>query len=134
MMLITSTWGDKKTFKLIPVTPDSPYNEGIYDPDTQVLALVGKERKQSLHMLPKLNDLGDVYRLKIGKRDNGKDYAEERKTLETYYEYYLENHAEIETFIKSVSINADSFDYSQYLSGAANPSTAETKTNLVTTV
>jgi hypothetical protein len=52
--------------------------------------------------------------MKIGKRSNGKDYAEERKTLETYYEYYVEKADEVENLINMFAINADSFDYKQY--------------------
>lgn len=115
MMLVTSSWGNTKTFKMIPVTPECPYNEAIFDRDSKVLALIGKEKKQSMHMLAKLNDLGDVQRLKVGKRDNGKDYAEERKTLETYYEYYIEHPKEIVEIVNMLAINADSFDFNQYL-------------------
>lgn len=115
MMLVTGTWGNAKTFKMIPVTPECPYNEAIFDRDSNVLALIGKEKKQSMHMLAKLNDLGDVQRLKVGKRDNGKDYAEERKTLETYYEYYIENPEEILEIVNMLALNADSFDFNQYL-------------------
>jgi len=115
MRLITSTWGNSKTFKLIPVSPDCVFNEGIYDPDSKVLALIGKEKKETLQMLPKLNEFGDLESLKIGKRPNGKDYKEERKTLETFYEYYIEEESEIVDFIASVAENYDSFRYKQYL-------------------
>ena len=114
MLLVTSTWGSKKTFKLIPASLDCPYNEGIFDADNKVLAVISKEKKESLHMLAKLNEFGDPQTMKIGRRANGKDYAEERKTLETFYEYYVENVSEVENFIKMFAINADSFDYSQY--------------------
>jgi len=114
MMLVTSTWGSKKTFKLIPVTADCPYNEAIFDADNKVLAVISKEKKESLHMLAKLNEFGDPQTMKIGRRANGKDFAEERKTLETFYEYYVENISEVENFINMFAINADSFDYKQY--------------------
>lgn len=114
MMLVTSTWGSKKTFKLIPALSDCPYNEAIFDADNKVLAVISKEKKESLHMLAKLNEFGDPQTMKIGRRANGKDYAEERKTLETFYEYYVENVSEVENFIKMFAINADSFDYAQY--------------------
>ena len=32
MLLITSYWGDKDTFKMIPLTEDCPYSEVIYVP------------------------------------------------------------------------------------------------------
>lgn len=118
MMLVTGSWGQNKTFKMIPLTPDAPYNEAIYDRDSKVLALIGKEKKQSMHMVAKLDDNGDVKRMKIGRRDNGKDYAEERKTLETYYEYYVETPEEIKEIINLLAVNADSFDYTQYMDAA----------------
>lgn len=122
MTLITSNWGSKKTFKLIPVSNDAVYNECIYDIDTKMLAIISKEKKDSMHMVAKLTDVGDVQYLKIGKRPNGKDFAEERKTLETYYEYYIEDVKEIEEFIKLFAINADTFDFKQYFSVVEAPS------------
>jgi hypothetical protein len=115
MRLITSSWGPAKTFKMIPVTKDCPYNEVIFDVQQKVLAIISKESKESLHMLPKLNEVGDVSRLKIGKKENGKDYAEERKALVTFYEYYIENKAEIVDFIKDLAKNAESFEFQQYI-------------------
>jgi hypothetical protein len=118
MMLITGNWGQKKTFKMIPVTTDCAYNEAIYDIEAKVLALVSKEKKQSMHMVAKLDDFGDVKPMKVGRRTNGKDYAEERKTLETYYEYYLDNVDEIKAFINMIAVNSDSFDTDEYLKDA----------------
>jgi hypothetical protein len=115
MMLVTSSWGNDKTFKLLPITPECPYNECIFDVSTKVLAVIGKEKKESFHMLPKLSDEGDVQYMKIGKRNNGKDYKEERKMLQTFYEYYIEHPQEIIDFLKLFAINADSFNYTEYL-------------------
>lgn len=115
MLLVTSSWGSRKTFKLIPTDISCPYNEAIFDADARVLAVIGKEAKDSLHMVAKLNEWGDPVMMKIGKRGNGKDYAEERKTLNTFYEYYVEEASEIKDFINMFAINADKFDFSQYL-------------------
>ncbi len=115
MLLITSSWGPAKTFKMIPISKDCPYNECIFDVQQKVLAIISKESKESLHMLPKLNEQGDVARLKIGKKENGKDYAEERKALVTFYEYYMEDKAEIEGFIKHFAANSSDFNYKQYM-------------------
>jgi hypothetical protein len=114
MRLITSSWGPAKTFKMIPVTKDCPYNECIFDVQTKVLAIISKDSKESLHMLPKLTETGDVLRLKIGKKENGKDYAEERRALVTFYEYYIEDKEEAIEFIKNVAENAGTFDFQQY--------------------
>ena len=121
MLLVTSTWGNKKTFRLIPATTEAPYNEAIYDAEVGVLALIGKEKKESFQMIPKLNDMGDPQVLKIGKRPNGKDYAESRQVLETYYEYYVENKDEIIDLINRLALNADTYDYNQYLSQQEAP-------------
>lgn len=111
MMLVTSSWGQQKTFKMIPISLDCPYNEAIYDPQANVLALISKERKQTMHMMAKLNEWGDVVPMKVGKRSNGKDYAEERKTLETYYEYFVEVPEEIEAIVNAFACNANEFDF-----------------------
>lgn len=121
MLLITSTWGSKKTFKMLPVEKDCPYNEAIYDCDSKVLALISKEKKETLQMLPKLNEFGDLEPLKIGKRANGKDYKEERKTLETFYEYYIEEKSEIIEFLKMAACNAESFDYEKHMNSEPAP-------------
>jgi len=115
MMLITGSWNGKKTFKLIPVSLDCPYNEGIYDLDNKILALIGKDKKESLHMLAKLNEFGDPQTMKIGRRFNGKDYAEERKMLETYYEYFVEEVDEIKAVIKLLAVNFDEFKVEQFM-------------------
>jgi hypothetical protein len=115
MKLITSSWGPAKTFKMIPITKECPYNECIFDVNTKVLAIISKESKESFHMMPKLTDTGDVLRLKIGKKENGKDYAEERKALVTFYEYYIENKDEIVDFVITMSENGLAFDFQQYI-------------------
>jgi hypothetical protein len=115
MLLITSSWGPAKTFKMIPITKDCPYNEVIFDVQSKTLAIIGRESKESFHMVPKLTDVGDVMRLKLGKKENGKDYAEERKALVTFYEYYITEKQEIEDFIAKFAVNAGSYDYMQYI-------------------
>ena len=116
---------------MIPATNDAPYNEVIFDLESKVLAVIGKEKKESMHMVAKLNEWGDPVGMKIGKRSNGKDYAEERKTLEAFYEYYIEDINEIESFVNLVAINADDFNVSQYLTVKAE---APKKANLIASI
>lgn len=99
MMLIQSTWNKGKTFKLIPTHLDCPFNEAIFDPDQKVLAVISKECKETYQMLPKFTEKGDVMYLKT-PRENGKPYAEERRLVDTYYEYYLEDKEDILKFIE----------------------------------
>lgn len=98
MMLIRSSWNQAKTFKLIPILEDCPYNEAIYDPEQKILAVISKMSKDTLQMVPKFNDKGDVLYLK-SPRENGKSYAEERRTLDTWYEYYIEEPEDIKKFV-----------------------------------
>jgi hypothetical protein len=100
---------------MIPVTKDCVFNEAIFDLDSKVLALISKEKKESLHMVAKVNEWGDVVPMKIGKRSNGKDYAEERKSLETFYEYYVEDINEIKDIVSMFAVNAEFFDITSFL-------------------
>lgn len=115
MMLITSNWGPYKSFKAIPLNADCPFMEAIFDPSSKILAVISKHSKQSYHMLPKLDDNGDPMKLKLGKRENGKDFREERRLIETYAEYYVSERSEIETFLNGFCLNADSYNYAEYL-------------------
>jgi hypothetical protein len=114
MTLITSNWHGQKTFRLIPITPDPVYSEGIYDPLSRVLVLFSRFTKQTVHLLPKLDDNGDMIRTKI-TRPNGKQYKEQRTTLETFVEYYVEDPQEIRNMIAKLADNADTFDVGKYL-------------------
>ena len=134
MMLITSSWGPAKTFKLIPITKECPYNECIFDVQQKVLAIISKESKESFHMMPKLNELGDIQRLKMGKKENGKDYAEERRALVTFYEYYIENKEEVISFVNSIAENGEAFDFQQYLDLEVPKEGMVPQTNIITSV
>jgi hypothetical protein len=113
MMLITSSWKEQKTFKMIPTDMNCPFVECIYDNEVHVLAVVGKSQKNTFHMLPKIDANGDVELRKTPSRE-GKPFKEERRSIETYQEYYFEDESEIEEFIKLFAFNADTFEYKQY--------------------
>jgi hypothetical protein len=134
MMLITSSWGQFKTFKMIPTDINCPYSECIFDVQSKVLAIIGRISKESLHMLPKLTDIGDVNYLKIGKRENGKPYAEERRTLNTLYEYYIENVDEIKAFVNGFAENSDTFNIQQYIDLVIDTKPVAAENSIITTV
>lgn len=116
MMLVTSTWGNATTFKLIPVTRECPYNEAIYDPEVGILAIVSKEKKEGLKMAPRLDESGDAQIVKPREaRPNGKQYKEQRISTETYYEYHIQKLEEIENFVLQFALNSDSFNYKEFL-------------------
>ena len=114
MMLITSSWNEKPSFRMIPVETSAPYNEVIFDTELKALAVISKEKKDTFQFLPKLTPEGDLVPLKR-PRSNGSKFAEERKLVETYYEYFITESTEIEAFIKHFAINAESFDYKAVL-------------------
>jgi len=115
MMLITSSTKEgEKTFKLIPTTEDCVFIEGIYYTGNKILALIGAHKKDIFHMMPKLDPNGDPEFRKTPSKD-GIPVKQERRVIETYQEYYLEERAEIEEFVKYFAINADTYDYTQYL-------------------
>lgn len=114
MMLVNSTFRNAKSFTLIPVSNDSPYVEAMFDPASSILAVISKVMKQSYHMVPKLDDEGQPMRLKKPNMQTGKTVKEERRLVDTFSEFYLNDKADIETFIHMFAINADTFDYKEY--------------------
>lgn len=113
MLIIKSSWNNNETFKLIPVTSSCPYIECLYDPESKVFVVISKDKKTSLHMLPKLDDNGDPQRLKT-KSATGRMVKEERKTIETFQEYYIEDHESMKTIINFMAVNPD-FDIDKFL-------------------
>jgi hypothetical protein len=115
MLLITSAIQGQKTFKLMPIHKECPFNEGIFMPTGRMLAMISAEKKESVHMLPRLDDNGDAILIKQGNRPNQKDYKEQRVHLETYTEHYLMEKEEIISLVKMLAVNADSYDFQKYM-------------------
>ena len=114
MMLFNSTFRNATSFTLIPVSLDSPYVEAMFDPASGILAVISKVMKQSYHMVPKLDDEGNPMKLKKPNMQTGKTVKEERRLVDTFSEFYLQDKADIETFIHMFAVNADTFDYKQF--------------------
>ena len=106
MMVIKSDWNQQPTFKMIPLVKECPYVECIYDPQSKVLALIGLTRKNVFHMMPKLDDNGDVVPRKT-RTEGAKAHKEERRTIETFQEYYLMDADDIKAFVNLFAINPD---------------------------
>ena len=123
MMLVESTWQDTKTFKMIPVSNDCPYVECIYDPSSKVFVLIGKTTKTSLHMLPKLDEYGKAISGNRGAK-------QERRSIDTFQEYYIEEEKDIKEIVKMFAVNASKFDIAKFLEKAPNkPSIAAVAEN-----
>ena len=127
MMLVNSSFRNARSFTMIPVSLDSPYTEAMYDPASGILAVISKVMKQSYHMVPKLDDDGNPIRLKVPNKQTGKTVKEERRLVDTFSEFYLNDKADIETFIHMFAVNATEFDYNQYMQVDIN----ETKTSKI---
>lgn len=106
MMIIKSDWNQQPTFKMIPVSVNCPYVECIYDPQSKVLALIGNIKKNVFHMMPKLDDNGEVVGRKV-RTEGSKAYKEERRTVETFQEYYLTDSADIKAFLEMFAVNPE---------------------------
>jgi len=115
MMLVNSSFRGAKSFNLIPVSKDAPYIEAMFDPSSGILACIGVNNKQSFHMVPRLNDDGQPMRLKVPNKATGKTVKEQRVSQQTYSEYYVAEKNDIENFINIFAINADTFDYKQFV-------------------
>jgi hypothetical protein len=115
-MLLTSTqWNEQDTFKMIPINQDAPYVEVIYDKQSTVMVVISKQVKTALHMLPKLDENGYPTQIKSGVHA-GKQ-KQERKQIEVFYEYYIENQTDMENIIKHLAVNQE-FNWKQYLETA----------------
>ena len=111
MLLISSVWQMKKTFKMIPISKDCPYIECIFDPESKMLAVVLDKIKETYHMLPKLDDNGDPVSIKGRARPGGQKTKEERRLVATYGEVYIADPTDQEQLIELFAINSDVFDY-----------------------
>lgn len=114
MILVQATWDGQQTFRMIPVTESCPYVECIMDPNTGVFVIISKITKTTMHMLPKLDDNGDPAPLKTA-RPNGRKVKEERRTIETFQEYYVEDNTAIEELITMFAINSATFNYKSFM-------------------
>ena len=112
MTLIKSQFNGNPSFRMIPIIPECPYNEVIFDPATKILAVVSKEKKKSFKMTPKLDENGDrLYKSGVVPIE----IQEERLSIDTYYEYHLSDPSDIDRMVRQFALNKDEFDYKKYL-------------------
>jgi hypothetical protein len=118
MMLVESTWQDGKTFKMMPISNDCPYVECIFDPTSKVFVVISKVTKTSLHMLPKLDEYGKAI-------SGNKGAKQDRKSIDTFQEYYIEDVKTIKEITDYFAINAKKFDTDKFTKAkASKPSIA----------
>lgn len=107
MLVYSTDWYGRKSFRMLPMREECLFNEVIFDPNTGVLAVISRDQKEKPHMLPKLNDKGMPIPLKPGSDAGQPRFIEERRMMETYYEYYLDNQEDIERFVQLFAFNPD---------------------------
>ena len=111
MLCISSVWNGQDSFKVIPLTETCPYVEMIYDPEASMLVVISKIIKDAYHMIPRMDDKGDVIFVK-NRKNPEKSYAEERRLVESFQEYYIHKKEEIRDIIAKFAMNSDTFDFS----------------------
>tara|TARA_R110000803_G_scaffold208086_1_gene276528 strand:+ start:621 stop:1040 length:420 start_codon:yes stop_codon:yes gene_type:complete len=114
MMLISSAFRQVKSFSLVPVDSDCPYVEAMFDPTGGILAVITKVKKDSFHMVPRLDDNGQPSRLKVPNKETGKVNKEQRVSVETFSEFYITEKEEIKNFLAVFAINFTTFDIDQF--------------------
>lgn len=107
MMIYSTDWYGSESFRMLPITEECPFNEVIFDPTTKVLAVISKDQKEKPQMMPKLNDKGQIIPLKVTTENGQPKYVEERKMMDTYYEYYMDKIDDIKAFINRFAINPE---------------------------
>jgi hypothetical protein len=107
MMLVASEWNSKPSFRTIPMTADCPYVECIFDPESKVFVVISKTKRNTLQMLPKLDEYGQPI-------TGTKGVKQERHKLEVFQEYYIADVESIKSFINLIAVNAD-FDYLSFI-------------------
>jgi hypothetical protein len=115
MMLCTSAFRNVKSFSLVPVTKDCPYVESMFDPTSGILAVITNIKKESFHMVSRLDSNGQPVRLKVPNKETGKTVKEQRVAVDTFSEFYITEKEEIENFINLFAINSDTFDWKTLL-------------------
>ena len=107
MMLVASEWNGKPSFRAMPVTADCPYVECIFDPESKVFVIISKTKRNTLQMLPKLDEYGATV-------TGTKGMKQDRHKLEVFQEYYIDDVDTISELLKYFAVNPK-FDYLSFI-------------------
>jgi hypothetical protein len=89
------------------VSEASPYVECIFDPESKVFVVISKQKRNTLQMLPKLDEYGQPI-------TGTKGMKQERHKLEVFQEYYISDVESIKDLINLVVVNKD-FNYLSFV-------------------
>lgn len=120
MTLITTYWGENKTFKMIPTDKDCPYLEVLFDVATKMLVVFSKEQVEKMQMITKLDPDGEPIKKKKLSND-GYPFQRRQVSMKTSQEYFLIEEKEIIDFIERFADNKDEFDYKSFIQHKEDP-------------
>lgn len=116
MIKITSGFGNKPTFKLIPISSDCPYLEAVFNPITKMLSVVSIVKYEGFQFLFKIDDSGNKIPLPGKQQDKNQPvlYKQERLRVDHFYEYTIAERKEIEEFVEIFTENFKANDIADY--------------------
>ena len=93
-----------KTFRLLPLSNDCPYQIGHYSVESGSLLLITKEKKLEPRTMPALTETGEYKKNKAGQ------VVVERRLLDDFTEFGISDPESIKMFIEATCINGDRAD------------------------
>ena len=114
MMLYTTATNGEKTFSLMPLHESCPFNEAIYMPKLEALAVLGKSTRDTFTMIERLDENGNP----TGQTGKGSELDKpkmQRVQMSTPWEYFIHEKSEIRDFIFTNAVNAETFEFQKYM-------------------
>ncbi len=119
LMIYSSKYNDKPTFRFIPVDVECPFTQAVYDSTNHILIVIGKDIIKKPQMIPKLDNNGEMKTYTIpATNDDGSPMLDDRNrplkevknSLERYFvegfaEHYIEENVDIVEFINRYAVN-----------------------------
>ena len=102
MFIHSAEWHEKRSFRLLPITLDCPYNEILYDCENKVLMIISKDQKEKPMFIPSLDKKGNTITLRKTQK-----LQQERHIISMYYEYFIDDVEDIKSFVSSIATNID---------------------------
>lgn len=118
MMLYTTATNGEKTFGLLPMNDSCPFNEAIYMPKLDALAILSKTTRDTFTMLERLDENGEIMSTVVKDKQKGgmkEVIKQQRMQVATPWEYFIHEKDEIRKFIKTFAINASDFEYEKFM-------------------
>lgn len=118
MMLYTTATNGEKTFGLLPIDDSCPFNEAIYMPKLDALAVLSKTTRDTFTMLERLDENGEIMSTVVKDKEKGgmkQVVKQQRMQVATPWEYFIHEKDEIKKFIKTFAINASDFEYEKFM-------------------